>query len=230
MAISRGCGGYRDSGVLSPPRSSWEAGARPVGRLVPARRPAGGPGRHRPLRRRPARPRPALRLAGRPAGGADPGGAAVRSAPRGAPRGAIVTGFAALALAVVAIGYPVQRDYLRDRFLNADAETSIPGMHLDSAYRWARGIQRRPHRPRRHHRRLPRVRLLRHRPLQPRALPRRRGTRTAPSTRSRPAPSSAPPSTPPTSTTWSPLRSSTSSSPASPIPRRRHAGCAASRR
>jgi hypothetical protein len=59
---------------------------------------------------------------------------------RGASRGAIVAGFAGLAIAVVAIGYPVQRDYLRDRFLNADAEASIPGMHLDSAYRWARGI------------------------------------------------------------------------------------------
>jgi hypothetical protein len=59
---------------------------------------------------------------------------------RGAPRGPIIAGFAVLALAVVAIGYPVQRDYLRDRFLNADAETSIPGMHLDSAYRWARGV------------------------------------------------------------------------------------------
>jgi hypothetical protein len=58
----------------------------------------------------------------------------------GAPRGAIVAGFAALAVAVVAIGYPVQRDYLRNRYLNADSETSIPGMHLDSAYRWARGI------------------------------------------------------------------------------------------
>jgi hypothetical protein len=59
---------------------------------------------------------------------------------RGASRGAIVAGFAGLAIAVVAIGYPVQRDYLRDRFLNADAEASIPGMHLDSAYRWARGV------------------------------------------------------------------------------------------
>jgi hypothetical protein len=59
---------------------------------------------------------------------------------RGAPRASIVAGFAALALAAVAIGYPVQRHYLRDRFLNADAETSIPGMHLDSAYRWARGV------------------------------------------------------------------------------------------
>ncbi len=59
---------------------------------------------------------------------------------RGAARAAIIAGFLALAIAVVAIGYPVQRDYLRARFLNADAETSIPGMHLDSAYRWARGV------------------------------------------------------------------------------------------
>jgi len=59
---------------------------------------------------------------------------------RGAPRSAIVAGFAALAVVVVAIGYPLQRDYLRDRFANADAEASIPGMHLDSAYRWARGV------------------------------------------------------------------------------------------
>lgn len=45
-----------------------------------------------------------------------------------------------LVLAIVAIGYPVQRDYLRDRFANADPDTSIPGMNLDSAYRWARGV------------------------------------------------------------------------------------------
>ena len=59
---------------------------------------------------------------------------------RGASLGAVAAGFAALALATVAIAYPVQRDYLRDRYLNADPETSIPGMHLDSAYRWARGV------------------------------------------------------------------------------------------
>jgi hypothetical protein len=59
---------------------------------------------------------------------------------RGVSQGRIVAGFVALTLVVAAIGYPVQRDYLRDRFLNADAETSIPGMHLDSAYRWARDI------------------------------------------------------------------------------------------
>jgi hypothetical protein len=51
---------------------------------------------------------------------------------RGAGRAAVVAGFATLAIAVVAIGYPVQRDYLRDRF-----QAGIPGMHLDSAYRWA---------------------------------------------------------------------------------------------
>jgi hypothetical protein len=60
---------------------------------------------------------------------------------RGVSCRAVVVGFAALAIAVVAIGYPVQRDYLRDRFANRDPETSIPGMHLDSAYRWARDVR-----------------------------------------------------------------------------------------
>ena len=60
------------------------------------------------------------------------------------PAARSLAGFAALALAVVAIGYPIQRHYLRDRFLNAVAATSIPGMNLDSAYRWARGIERLP--------------------------------------------------------------------------------------
>ena len=59
---------------------------------------------------------------------------------RGASRGIVVGGFAALALAVVAIGYPLQRHYLDERFRNEVAAESIPGMHLDSAYRWARGI------------------------------------------------------------------------------------------
>jgi hypothetical protein len=59
----------------------------------------------------------------------------------GAPLAAVCAGFAALALAVLAIGYPVQRDYLNDRFRNADAARSIPGMGLDSAYRWARGVE-----------------------------------------------------------------------------------------
>jgi hypothetical protein len=57
---------------------------------------------------------------------------------RGAARGVVVGGFAALALAVLALGYPVQRDYLRGRFA---AGSEIPGMHLEAAYRWARGLQ-----------------------------------------------------------------------------------------
>ncbi|HET7484953.1 MAG TPA: hypothetical protein VFJ64_06195, partial [Solirubrobacterales bacterium] len=60
---------------------------------------------------------------------------------RGARRGTVVGGFAALALLVVAIGYPVQRHYLEHRFLNdVPAEERIPGAHLDSAYTWARDI------------------------------------------------------------------------------------------
>jgi len=60
---------------------------------------------------------------------------------RGLPRGATVGGFAALALLIAAIGYPVQRDYLQSRYANTDAATAIPGMHLDSAYRWARDVE-----------------------------------------------------------------------------------------
>jgi hypothetical protein len=60
---------------------------------------------------------------------------------RGAGLAAVTGGFAALALAAVAIGYPVQREYLRDRYRNDVAATSIPGMHLDSAYRWARDTE-----------------------------------------------------------------------------------------
>jgi len=59
---------------------------------------------------------------------------------RGTSLGAVAAGFAALALAAVAIGYPVQREYLGDRFRNDVSETSIPGFDLDSAYRWARGV------------------------------------------------------------------------------------------
>jgi hypothetical protein len=60
---------------------------------------------------------------------------------RGAGRGTVVGGFAALVLLLVAIGYPVQRHYLEHRFLNdVPSEERIPGAHLDSAYTWARGI------------------------------------------------------------------------------------------
>jgi hypothetical protein len=51
-------------------------------------------------------------------------------------------GAAALLLALVAIGYPLQRHYLEHRFANeGSADESIPGMHLDSAYRWTRGVE-----------------------------------------------------------------------------------------
>jgi hypothetical protein len=61
---------------------------------------------------------------------------------RGASTAALTGGLAALAVAVVAIGYPVERDYLRDRFLDEGPEEErIPGMHLDSAYRWARDTE-----------------------------------------------------------------------------------------
>jgi hypothetical protein len=61
---------------------------------------------------------------------------------RGASSGAVVAGFAILALAVVAIGYPVQRHYLHERFRNDPAKVAageaIPGMNLDSTYAWLR--------------------------------------------------------------------------------------------
>jgi lysophospholipase L1-like esterase len=59
---------------------------------------------------------------------------------RGTSRGVVAGGFVALVIAVLAIGYPLQRDYLDDRFANANAATSIPDMDLDSAYRWARDV------------------------------------------------------------------------------------------
>ena len=60
---------------------------------------------------------------------------------RGAGRGVVVGGFAALALLVAAIGYPVQRHYLEHRFLNdVPARERIPGANLDSAYAWARDV------------------------------------------------------------------------------------------
>ncbi len=51
---------------------------------------------------------------------------------RGAGRITLAAGLGLLVTATVAIGYPVQRDYLRDRFQDFD-----PEMNLDTAYRWA---------------------------------------------------------------------------------------------
>jgi hypothetical protein len=41
----------------------------------------------------------------------------------------------ALLLLIVAVGYPIQRHYLENRF---GPDSEIPGMHLEAAYRWAR--------------------------------------------------------------------------------------------
>jgi hypothetical protein len=60
---------------------------------------------------------------------------------RGASRAVVAGGFVVLALVIAAIGYPLQRHYLDHRFANEVASESIPGMRLDSAYRWARGIE-----------------------------------------------------------------------------------------
>jgi hypothetical protein len=60
---------------------------------------------------------------------------------RGARRGLLVGGAAALVVAFVAIGYPVQRHYLENRFANdGPADKRIPGMDLNDAYRWARDL------------------------------------------------------------------------------------------
>jgi len=61
---------------------------------------------------------------------------------RGGGRGALAGGFAALALAVLVLGYPAQRHYLEQRFANDGPRREwIPGMDLDGAYRWARGVE-----------------------------------------------------------------------------------------
>lgn len=57
---------------------------------------------------------------------------------RGAGRGLVLGGFAALALALVAIGYPLQRHYLEERFRNETVGEGIPEMGLNGVYRWTR--------------------------------------------------------------------------------------------
>jgi hypothetical protein len=64
------------------------------------------------------------------------GGSPAATGPAGPRRWTLALGgFVALALLVLAIGYPLQRDYLSDRF---GPESEVPGLHLDSAYQWAR--------------------------------------------------------------------------------------------
>jgi hypothetical protein len=61
---------------------------------------------------------------------------------RGAGVGLLLGAAAGLVVVLVAIGYPLQRHYLENRFANTgSADEQIPGMHLDDAYRWARGVE-----------------------------------------------------------------------------------------
>ena len=60
---------------------------------------------------------------------------------RGVPTSAVLAGVVALTILAVALGYPLQRHYLEHRFRNDVAAESIPGMHLNDAYRWARGVE-----------------------------------------------------------------------------------------
>ncbi len=61
---------------------------------------------------------------------------------RGTVAAALVGAGAALLLLLVALGYPIQRHYLENRFVNdGPASERIPGMNLDNAYRWARGVE-----------------------------------------------------------------------------------------
>jgi hypothetical protein len=63
--------------------------------------------------------------------------AIVRSRRWGASNREVAAGFAVLALLLLVIGYPLQRDYLRDRF---GPESGLPGQQMNAAYVWARGI------------------------------------------------------------------------------------------
>jgi len=61
---------------------------------------------------------------------------------RGAGAALVAAAAGALAVCLVAVGYPVQRHYLESRFANdGPADERIPGMRLDSAYRWARDVE-----------------------------------------------------------------------------------------
>jgi hypothetical protein len=73
--------------------------------------------------------------AGGAVGGPAPEDALATAGGGGSPAATGPAAFAVLALAILAIGYPVQRDYLRDRF---GPDSDIPGLHMDAAYQWAR--------------------------------------------------------------------------------------------
>jgi hypothetical protein len=61
---------------------------------------------------------------------------------RGASATVVAGAAAGLIVCLLAIGYPLQRHYLENRFANTgNADERIPGMDLDSAYRWARDVE-----------------------------------------------------------------------------------------
>jgi len=61
---------------------------------------------------------------------------------RGPGLAAVTAAAGALIVVLLAIGYPLQRHYLENRFANeGPADQQIPGMHLDGAYRWARDVE-----------------------------------------------------------------------------------------
>jgi hypothetical protein len=67
------------------------------------------------------------------------GGSPAATGPAGQRRlSLLISGFAALLLLIAAIGYPIQRDYLSDRFA---AGSEIPGLGLDAAYEWSRDLE-----------------------------------------------------------------------------------------
>jgi hypothetical protein len=69
------------------------------------------------------------------------GGSPTATGPARPRRWSLAVAIGAMGLAVLAIGYPVERDYLGNRFRNdVPPEERIPGMHLDSAYTWARDV------------------------------------------------------------------------------------------
>jgi len=82
--------------------------------------------------------------AGGVAGGAAPedasatgggGGSPAATGPAGQRRLSLAVSSAAFALLIIALGYPLQRHYLRDRFASG---SEIPRMNLEAAYAWAR--------------------------------------------------------------------------------------------
>ncbi|HET9185513.1 MAG TPA: hypothetical protein VFN82_05150 [Solirubrobacterales bacterium] len=61
---------------------------------------------------------------------------------RGTSAAVVTAALGGLLIALVAIGYPLQRHYLEGRFANTGSkDEQIPGMDLNKAYRWARGVE-----------------------------------------------------------------------------------------